>query len=338
VPASQRNSGRLIIRRFAQPTSAHVPNEIHLEPHGGLPHRATDSNSTAAVLVPAPRRPVIASPAVAADEVDLPDAGVGPVFLASGPHPAEASSPRPVEAFGPRPVEAFGPHPVEAFGPHPVELAGLLHELSAHLLSADDLPQALGRLAAFAAGAIPGVPHCSVMLIGENAPLTIAVSGPVAQAFEDLQCEIGHGPGLDAARTRAVVTVPDLTSDARWPELADCARAEGIRSVAAIPIDVQRATVGSLSIYLPRPDDIGPDLLLTAMALVSQAEVLLGELRRRDFLSAGAVVDRAAGVIIAQRGCSVQEAYDVLQDTAHRLGMDRRAVAERLIAAAARNA
>jgi hypothetical protein len=31
----------------------------------------------------------------------------------------------------------------------------------------------------------------------------------------------------------------------------------------------------------------------------------------------------------------VREAYEVLRDTAQRLGMDRRAVAERLIAAAA---
>jgi len=43
-------------------------------------------------------------------------------------------------------------------------------------------------------------------------------------------------------------------------------------------------------------------------------------------------------VIIAQRGCGVQEAYEVLRDTAQRLGLDRRTVAERLIAAAARNA
>ena len=41
-------------------------------------------------------------------------------------------------------------------------------------------------------------------------------------------------------------------------------------------------------------------------------------------------------MIIAQRGCGVHEAYDVLRDTAQRLGLDRQAVAERLIAAVAR--
>jgi hypothetical protein len=46
-------------------------------------------------------------------------------------------------------------------GPHPVEVAGLLHELSAELLSADDLPQAMDRLAAFVAAGVPSVMRCS---------------------------------------------------------------------------------------------------------------------------------------------------------------------------------
>jgi AmiR/NasT family two-component response regulator len=73
------------------------------------------------------------------------------------------------------------------------------------------------------------------------------------------------------------------------------------------------------------------------MAVAGQAEVLLGELHRREALTEGAAVDRAVGVIIAQRGCGVQEAYRILQDSAQRLGLDRLTVAERLVAAAARD-
>jgi AmiR/NasT family two-component response regulator len=106
--------------------------------------------------------------------------------------------------------------------------------------------------------------------------------------------------------------------------------------VAAVPLDVPRSSVGALSVYLAEDGAVGPELLIVTMAVVNQAEVLLDELRRREALSEGATVDRAVGVIIAQRGCGVHEAYDVLQETSQRLGMDRRAVAERLIAAAAR--
>jgi GAF domain-containing protein len=235
----------------------------------------------------------------------------------------------------PRPERGFGVQPA---GPHPVELAGLLHELSLRLLGADDLPRALTRLAGFAAGAVPGTLRCSVVLIGEQAPLTHAASGAEGQAFDDLQYAVGRGPGLDAARTRELVTVQNLPDDRRWPELGECARAHGVHSVAAIPIDVQRSSVGSLSVFVGQTRGINPDLLLTAMAIVNQAEVLLGELRRREALCEGATVDRAVGVIIAQRGCGVHQAYDVLRETSQRLGLDYSAVAERLIAAAARNA
>lgn len=232
-----------------------------------------------------------------------------------------------------RPAEAG-----RAGDPHPVEVAGLLHELSALLLGADDVAHALDRLAAFGVRALPGTLRCSVTLIGEGGPPMLAASGPEAQALDDLQYESGDGPALEAARTRAVVTAHDLPSDARWPELAESARELRVRGVAAIPLDVQRSAVGAVSFFVERPGGVDPELLLTAMALVNQAEVLLGELQRRAALREGATVDRAAGVIIAQRGCGVQEAYAILRDTSQRLGLPREEVAERLIAAAARNA
>jgi hypothetical protein len=217
-----------------------------------------------------------------------------------------------------------------------VEVAGLLHELSVRLLGAESFSAALEHLAVFTAGAMRGAVRCSIALIGEGGPLTRIGHGSAGLPFDEAQYATSTGPGLDAARTRALITVPDLANDPRWPELSGAA--DGIRSVVAIPLDVPKAEVGALSIYLDRPGGLGPERLLTAMALVNQAEVLLGELRRRDHLAGDAALNRAIGVIIAQRGCGVREAYDVLGETAQRLGLDRRAVAERLIAVAARNA
>ncbi|HET6484450.1 MAG TPA: antitermination regulator, partial [Actinoplanes sp.] len=97
-----------------------------------------------------------------------------------------------------------------------MELAGLLHELTARLLSADNFSQALERLTVFTAGAVPGVVRSSVVLIGEGGPLTCTAHGPIGAAVDELQYELSVGPGLEAARTRALVTVSDLTADPRW--------------------------------------------------------------------------------------------------------------------------
>lgn len=244
-------------------------------------------------------------------------------------------------------VPTVGPEPAQT--PHPVELAGLLHELTALLITAEALPEAMDRLAGFAAAAIPGTVACSVTLIGDGAPREHACSGPAAQVLDDAQFATGRGPGLDAARTRTVVTCPDLATDGRWPELARCAGPAGVYAVAALPLDVQRSTVGALTLFAAAPGGIDPSALIIAMAVVGQAEVLLAALLRRTerdattadlvaSLTSGATVDHAVGVIVAQRGCAVRDAYTVLHDTAQRLGLRPHEVADRLVQTAARRA
>ncbi|MFI7541460.1 ANTAR domain-containing protein [Actinoplanes sp. NPDC049599] len=317
MSAPQRSFGRTISRRV---------------PASGAAAANADQTRT-----PGRRRPPAAGPAAlpaAQPPPGLPAAVPGSLLAAAVRPPEPTLSIDTVVRDGLAPSAGAG----EPAGPHPVELAGLLHELTARLLGADGVPHALDRLAAFAAGVVPGTLRCSVALIGEGGPPVVAASGSAAQALDDLQYAAGDGPALEAARTRTLVTAPELQDDPRWPQLAEGARQHGVRGVVAIPLDVQRSSVGALSLFVGTPGGIDPAWLLTAMAVVNQAEVLLGELRRREGLREGATVDRAAGVIIAQRGCGVQEAYTVLQETAQRLGIDRRTVAERLIKAAARNA
>jgi hypothetical protein len=321
MAAPQRSFGRNVTRRVPGSGLAGSPDQTRTPDQRRTPGRGR---------TPAAIKQILSAP-------EATPAGLAPV--AAGPFSTPSSlRPARMAVAGPRAELIPGAGAAAVAGPHPVELAGLLHELTARLLGSDDVPQALDRLAAFAAGVVPGTVRCSVSLIGEGGPPVLAASGSAAQALDDLQYSAGDGPGLEAARTRSLVTAPDLQSDPRWPRLAECARAEGVHGLVAIPMDVQRSSVGALSLFVATPGGIHPELLLTAMAVVNQAEVLLGELRRREGLREGATVDRAAGVIIAQRGCGVQESYDVLRETAQRLGLDRRIVAERLIAAAARNA
>ena len=236
-----------------------------------------------------------------------------------------------------------------ADSPHAVELAGLLHELTALLVDAVDMQEALDRLAAFTARSVPGALRCSVTLIGDGTPVTLAASGPQGRELDDVQLATGQGPGLDATRTRTVVTCQDLTVDERWPALAECARRLGVHATASVPLDVRRHSVGSLNLYVPRRGGIDPHLLITAMAVAGQSELLLAEVRRRSVqatmtadliasLRVGATVDHAIGVIVAQRGCGVQEAYTILQETAERLNLRTDVIAERLLATASRKA
>ncbi|HET9516664.1 MAG TPA: GAF and ANTAR domain-containing protein [Actinoplanes sp.] len=230
---------------------------------------------------------------------------------------------------------------------HSVELAGLLHELTALLMDAVDLPEGLTRLASLTARSMPGVLRCSVTLVGDGTPLTLAASGAHARELDDIQYAEGLGPGLDTTRSRTPTTCQDLTADERWPALHDCARRFGVHSVASVPLDVQRHFVGALNVYLQRRGSVDPAVLITAMALAAQAELLLGEVIRRNAESAvtadlvaslrvGATIEQGIGVLVAQRGCDAQEAHAVLFETAQRLDLRPEVVAERLLATASR--
>ena len=274
------------------------------------------------------------------------------------PGPAQPAQPGPAQ-LGPAQVESVqvesvqgGAAKVEAGSaglPHPVELAGLLHELTALLLVAPGPQEALDRLADLTAGALPHALRCSAVLIGDGTPTMIAARGQEAAELDELQHVTGQGPTLEAIRTRSVVTSRDLAADERWPSLAAGARRCGVRAVASVPLDVRRNAVGALTVFATGPDGVDTHLLITAMAVAGQAEVLLGEVLRRTAEAeasgelaatqrAGATVDHAVGVIVAQRGCGVQEAYEILRETSQRLNARPEDVAERLVRTAVRRA
>ncbi len=238
-----------------------------------------------------------------------------------------------------------GDDPSAGTGPHPVELAGLLHEMTALLVRPTELGAALDTLASFTRTAVAGSVRCTAGLVGDGVPMTVGSAGAGLGDLDRLQYDHGAGPSVEATRTRTLVTVADLATDPRWPDLA--ARAPGPIAVAAVPLDVRRHSVGALTIYLDRPGTPDAGVLITLMALAGQAEVLLAEVLRRaaaerltaeqiSAMRAEAVVDHAVGVIVAQRGCDPTEAYGVLYDTARRLGLPPAEVATRLVDTAVR--
>ncbi|MFI5840250.1 GAF and ANTAR domain-containing protein [Catenuloplanes sp. NPDC051500] len=231
----------------------------------------------------------------------------------------------------------------DAPGPHSVELVGLLHELTAMLLRAREIESALADLARFTAFAVPGVARCSVLLITEGRPAVSAASESSRRKIDDAQQDEGAGPSLDALRTREPVISDDLTLDPRWPVLQPAAVGAALHTAIALPLDVSRDAVGALTVYFTDPDASAPGRMVAAMAIAGQAALLLGEILRRAGEQpaaapepSDATVNHAVGLIMAQRGCGPAEAYEVIDETATRLAVSPRVVAERLLETAQR--
>ncbi|TNM36340.1 GAF and ANTAR domain-containing protein [Nocardioides albidus] len=79
----------------------------------------------------------------------------------------------------------------------------------------------------------------------------IGSSGPLASRLEEIQFDLGEGPGLEASRAQHTIAHDDLTGAVLtpWPSFASAALAEGIVAVTAVPLRLSGVGLGSLCVY-----------------------------------------------------------------------------------------
>jgi GAF domain-containing protein len=226
--------------------------------------------------------------------------------------------------------------------PHLVEIVAALKEITARITTATSLSEAIDDLVKVAVDVLPTDIQCGVTLVSQGGPATFAATGLPAQLLDEGQYAGGDGPCMEAVRTRDIVLSQDLHTDSRWPSWAAAARDNGVFGVLAYPFDVDQAMLGALNLYAARPRAFNGDVPILAMLLADHASLLLRvrlrQLTQEELLSQAnedptgdAVVERAIGIIMAQRGCPPEQARGHLQDAATHLGIGLAAVAERLV-------
>ncbi|WP_147795781.1 GAF and ANTAR domain-containing protein [Cellulomonas sp. Y8] len=149
------------------------------------------------------------------------------------------------------------------------------------------------------------------------------------------------GPRYLVRSTGAPVTVPDVAADDRWPVWSHACRVQGFRSALVVPGTYGHVTV-HLSLYSPGTPDwsgVTPRALGLAhgiAAVVAARDEIIELAQTMDDLLAGSrsrvVLDRAVGVVMAQRGCDASEALAHLRSLS--ATGDPREVAAALVAGA----
>jgi hypothetical protein len=217
-------------------------------------------------------------------------------------------------------------------------------ELLDLFLESNDLVTFLQRLSAVAARDLSGTDdvHCSVTVARDRRKETIANSDELAAAMDEIQYSCGEGPCTDAVNTGHSIDVSDLFNDDRYPRYRKAMEAKGIHSIFATPIPLPTASRASaaLNCYSSEPgfDRQGRAEELAALAAKS---VLLAvrfenESDRAADLAAAmesrTAIDLAAGVIMAQSGCSQEKAIDVLKTASMNRNVKLREVATSILA------
>ena len=205
----------------------------------------------------------------------------------------------------------------------PLQPQDAFAELAGITLADHSLERVMEKIAQLTKQAVPGADEVSVTLVERGRPSTVATTGPLAQSLDESQYERGYGPCLDCIDGGEPIHIAHMDDDSRWPDWAAEAVRQGAGSSLSIPVPLQREVAAALNIYSSTEgafDEGGIDVAVTfaAYAGVALANMHLYRAQERvaeqlqAAMQSRAVIEQAKGILMGQRGCTAQEAFDVM--------------------------
>jgi GAF domain-containing protein len=150
------------------------------------------------------------------------------------------------------------------------------------------------------------------------------------------------GPCVDALRAGEAVAVADLTEGPGWGAYGQAARAAGIAAILGVPMRLDGEKIGTLNIYSNTRREWAEDDLHAARVLadIATSYVInaskLARQRRlseqlQEALSSRIVIEQAKGILAAERGISIDKAFEILRRHARSHRASLRSVAEAVV-------
>lgn len=176
----------------------------------------------------------------------------------------------------------------------------------------------------------------------DHRPVTVVSAGPAAPDLDEKQYGQDDGPCLQSARTGEEVAVDDMLSETRWGDYPAYAAACGIRSSLSLPIAARTLNVGALNLYAGPPDAFTGTDLTKLRSLAAQATGAIALAQRisdaqefaeqmRTAMQTRSVIDQALGLIMGQRRCTAEKAFDILRSASQHRNIKLRDLCTELI-------
>jgi GAF domain-containing protein len=215
-------------------------------------------------------------------------------------------------------------------------------ELGQTVLGEQSLQDLLQRIVVLAMAVIPGAEDVSVTLVNAPRATTVVSTGRLATELDESQYDTGFGPCLAAAEGGEIASVPETESETRWPAFGKAAFERGVRSALSTPIPLQQYASAALNLYATKPkafDDAAVELATSfaGYAGVALANMHLYESTRalaeqlQTAMESRAVIEQAKGILMGQRRCSADEAFDILVRLSQQANRKLRDVAQALV-------
>lgn len=215
-------------------------------------------------------------------------------------------------------------------------------QLGAIKLSDVDIDEVLDRVVQLAKRTVPGAREVSVTLLRGSDARTGAFTGKLALDCDEWQYELGHGPCLRSASNMVNVSVPDMSTEPRWPDWARTAQQAGACSSLSIALPVHERVTGALNIYATTARAFDSDATSLAESFAGYAAVVLANVHLYETqvrfashmqraMESRAVIEQAKGILMAQRHCTPDEAFAILSKVSQDTNRKVRAVATAVV-------
>jgi hypothetical protein len=195
----------------------------------------------------------------------------------------------------------------------------------------------LHRMMQLAGKHIPGCSWASITLVKDGRGRTIASSGPVAEAADQLQYELGEGPCLRAAEDEHSYLLFDVEQEPRWPSYARALlERTPVRSILSFDLPAQeRAALNLFGASAGCYDDEAVQFGAVFAAHASTAVALYNAEERAGNLEIALASNRqigiAIGILMAYHRVRQEDAFALLRAASQSLHIKLKDVARDVI-------
>ena len=216
------------------------------------------------------------------------------------------------------------------------DLARHLGEFARELQAQDDAAGVLATVVRSALLLVGGADEGSIsVVVGRKRVRSEAASSELPRILDSLQEEVGQGPCLDAVFEHRTVRVPDMASEARWPDFTRRACAHGAASMMSLQLFVQGDNLGALNLYGRRSGAFDATSERVGLLVASHAAVAFAAVQRHAALeralASREVVGQAEGILMERHRVTAEEAFAVLVRSSQERNLKLHEVARRLV-------
>lgn len=193
------------------------------------------------------------------------------------------------------------------------ELSTALGRIMGLLLTEEKVDNAVQHLSRAVKDSIPGTLGAGVSIFDPHArPVSSGSTDSVVERADALQYELVQGPCLTAWAMQESILIPDVATEARWPNWSAAVVDLPIRSVISTPLIANGQALGAMKIYAATPGAFEDATTALMELFASPAATLLSHIQTAETperiseslqsaLYSRDLINRACGILMERR-------------------------------------